>query len=80
MYILAWNNTSKSAICYCTRGFKFGVCVHKLALEIVHGTMKKVVELVPQKKRRKRKSPKALDKDEPQQQTKKDKRKKSLKK
>ena len=32
MHILAWNNSTKSAICYCTRGFKFGVCAHKLAL------------------------------------------------
>ena len=67
--ILKWE--TESSTCYCNRGFKYGVCSHRLALEIVHGKMKKVVMLAPLKKRgRKRKSPKALQYEEEQQQPK----------
>jgi len=65
LVVLNWNNTSKESICYCTRGFKYGVCHHKVALEIHLKIQNKIVLIIPAKKRgRKRKSPSSLQKEE----------------
>jgi len=61
LIILFWDNRAKLSICYCSQGFKYGMCHHKYALEITLGTCAKLVRLAPAKKRgRKRKTASAL--------------------
>jgi len=61
LIILSWDQSKKLAICYCSQGFKFGICHHKYALEIYQGTRARLVKLAPTKKRgRKRKTATAL--------------------
>ena len=51
MNVLKVNNTDKTVTCFCSSGFKSGVCVHKLALEINLKFRQKFVLLVPKRKR-----------------------------
>ena len=68
MNVLKVNNTEKTVTCFCSSGFKSGVCVHKLALEINLKFRQKLVLLVPKRRRgRKRKAATAMNyqQDEP---------------
>ena len=65
LIVLKFNNSPKSVTCFYNSGFKYGVCVHKVALEIHLKLRQKIVLLVPKKKRgRKRKAAPALSRQE----------------
>ena len=65
LIVVSFDRNLNSAICYCSRGFKYGICHHRLALEMLHGVRNRVIVLVPAKKRgRKKKATPALDRDE----------------
>jgi len=65
LVILKHNSLTQSATCFCNSGLKYGICHHKLALEILKGVSKRVVMIVPKKKKgRKRKSPQAYIKED----------------
>ena len=58
---LKWDQNTKKATCFCHEGFTYGKCIHKCALEILNGSLNKLVQLKANKKRGvKRKNPKAL--------------------
>ena len=62
---LTWDQRKKIANCFCRSGFTYGVCFHKLALEMFLGSLSRPISLVKTQRRgRKKKASKALIKDE----------------
>jgi len=62
MIVLKWDQQSKTAVCFCNYGYKYGICSHKYALELHLGIATRLLMLVPAKKRgRKKKSAPALE-------------------
>jgi len=65
LIVLSWNSILKKATCFCRKGFLQGLCHHKIALEMTEGVIPKLLRLMPNKKRgRKRKEPLAWSKEE----------------
>jgi len=64
--MLRFKRQKKKVTCFCKEGFAYDKCLHKLALEIYLGIQPRIVLLLPNKKRgRKRGATKALEKDLP---------------
>ena len=64
--MLRFKKQKKKVTCFCKEGFTYDKCLHKLALEIYLGIEPRIVLLLPNKKRgRKRRATKALEKDLP---------------
>ena len=63
--MLKWDRAKKKAKCYCLEGFLYGICQHKVALEMFLGSVSRPIILQANKKRgRKRKAEGALQRDE----------------
>ena len=61
--VLKWNKKDK-ATCYCRRGFSYGICEHKLGLEMFLKALSVPVRLKPNKRRgRKPKATSALNQE-----------------